>query len=406
MKRIVLVLIAFCLSQITYSQTNTFPASGNVGIGTTSPTSKLTLAGGGNFNPNSGSEVDYGGLNLTFRGENTAGSFDLGRIKLVQPNGYYVDGADMTFSVASGGTMNERLRIAKNGNVGIGTTMPRSKFDVIGAISGNSFLGIYETNLTRYNRVFLGADASGGYIQTDYSSGGSLDFRILRYNTECVRILGSNGYVGIGISNPVSLLHLNGRNEFRIGTDNSTGEYFSISKFDGGVAISSYEDATDANNGHGRIMFLNNGSKTTGLEKGGFIFKHIDGTVFLQIRNDGNVGIGTTTPQNKLDVAGTIRCTEVKVVALPWSDFVFHPTYKLRTLGEVEQFIKANNHLPEIPTESEVKQHGVGLGEMNAKLLQKIEELTLYMIEQNKKIERVEEQNNLLMKEVEQLKAK
>ena len=83
----------------------------------------------------------------------------------------------------------------------------------------------------------------------------------------------------------------------------------------------------------------------------------------------------------------------------PWPDFVFKSDYQLRSLSEVEQFINTNGHLPEIPTEKEVAQHGVSVGEMNAKLLQKIEELTLYIINQNN----VNKQQN---KEIQQLKIK
>ena len=104
---------------------------------------------------------------------------------------------------------------------------------------------------------------------------------------------------------------------------------------------------------------------------------------------NGNVGIGTENPANKLDVNGTIRAKEVKVES-NWADFVFKPDYQLRPLSEVAQFINANGHLPEIPTEKEVAQNGVSLGEMNAKLLQKVEELTLYLIEKDKKINDLE----------------
>lgn len=114
----------------------------------------------------------------------------------------------------------------------------------------------------------------------------------------------------------------------------------------------------------------------------------------------GNVGIGTTSPKNKLDVAGTIRATEVKVET-GWADFVFDKDYKLPSLEEVESHINEHKRLPDIPSESQVKEEGIGLGKMQVKLLQKIEELTLYVIEQNKKIEsqrqRIEEQHQRIL---------
>lgn len=104
------------------------------------------------------------------------------------------------------------------------------------------------------------------------------------------------------------------------------------------------------------------------------------------------IGIGVKDPQNKLDVNGTIRATEVKVET-GWADFVFDKDYKLPTLQEVENHINEHKHLPDIPSEAEVKENGVSLGEMQAKLLQKIEELTLYTIELNKT---VKEQGELI----------
>jgi len=108
------------------------------------------------------------------------------------------------------------------------------------------------------------------------------------------------------------------------------------------------------------------------------------------ITDNGNVGIGMMVPNFKLDVKGAIHSQEVKVDMLGWSDFVFTKQYSLPTLEEVEKHITEKGHLENIPNEEEVLKNGINLGEMNAKLLQKIEELTLYVIEQNKRIEKLE----------------
>jgi hypothetical protein len=104
----------------------------------------------------------------------------------------------------------------------------------------------------------------------------------------------------------------------------------------------------------------------------------------------GNVGIGTYSPQYKLSVNGTIQAKEV-LVNSGWADYVFRPDYRVRPLSEVAEFIKANHHLPDIPSEDEVKEKGVSLGEMQSKLLAKIEELTLQMIRLNEKNEQLEQ---------------
>lgn len=112
---------------------------------------------------------------------------------------------------------------------------------------------------------------------------------------------------------------------------------------------------------------------------------------------NGNVGIGTANPTEKLSVNGSIRAREIKVEAAGWADYVFEEGYKIWSLESLEDFIKKNKHLPEIPNETEVKAGGIALGDMNVKLLKKIEELTLYLIEQNKlnveQFKKIEEQN-------------
>ena len=108
------------------------------------------------------------------------------------------------------------------------------------------------------------------------------------------------------------------------------------------------------------------------------------------------VGTGVTIPTGstyKMAIGGGILTEKVRVATNGttfWADFVFDKSYKLRPLSEVETYIKANQHLPEIPSTADVNKNGIDLAETQALLLQKVEELTLYVIEQNKKIEKLE----------------
>lgn len=116
---------------------------------------------------------------------------------------------------------------------------------------------------------------------------------------------------------------------------------------------------------------------------------YANGTVVLYATTSGNVGIGEASPQYPLSVNGTIQAREV-LVNTNFADYVFGPGYRVRPLTETAEYIKANHHLPDIPSAAEVKEKGLSVGDMESKLLAKIEELTLQMIELNKQNERMQ----------------
>lgn len=104
------------------------------------------------------------------------------------------------------------------------------------------------------------------------------------------------------------------------------------------------------------------------------------------------IGPGNPTAGYALSVNGKIISEEVRVEANVWPDYVFQNNYRLIPLGQLEQFINANKHLPDIPAADQVQKEGIALGDMNRRLLEKIEELTLYIIQQDKKINSLGEQ--------------
>ncbi|PWG77877.1 hypothetical protein DDR33_25195, partial [Pararcticibacter amylolyticus] len=100
---------------------------------------------------------------------------------------------------------------------------------------------------------------------------------------------------------------------------------------------------------------------------------------------NGNVGIGTLSPDSRLTVKGKIHAEEIKVdLSVPAPDYVFDNNYNLASLEDVENYIKKNKHLPEIPSAESMKKEGISVSDMQLKLLQKVEELTLHLIKQNK----------------------
>ncbi len=212
------------------------------------------------------------------------------------------------------------------------------------------------------------------------------------YWNEKMRIA-SNGNVGIGYMTGAEItnnkLAVNGSAIFGTSTIDSHGPAIIAMRYVG-TGISFKNTKTD----HPDIR---NYSITTdnyhygdfAIKQGSVIGGNPDLTRFY-ISSNGNIGIGITSPQHKLDVLGTIWAREIKV-DLNGADFVFEKDYQLMPLNELEQFVKEQKHLPEIASAKEMEENGTDLGNLNSKLLQKVEELTLYVIEQNKKIQALEE---------------
>lgn len=123
--------------------------------------------------------------------------------------------------------------------------------------------------------------------------------------------------------------------------------------------------------------------------------------------NFGNVGIGTTdTKGYKLAVNGDAIFNRVKVKPYAnWPDYVFGNDYQLPSLKDIETFIRTNNHLPDVPSALEVEKNGIDLGDNQTILLRKLEELTLYIIEQDKKAEQLQQRLNELQQEINELKS-
>ncbi|MGJ8734072.1 MAG: hypothetical protein ACSHW4_13030 [Cellulophaga sp.] len=172
-----------------------------------------------------------------------------------------------------------------------------------------------------------------------------------------------NGNVGIGKKNPSRKLDVNG--------SIAAQDFFTVQK------AGSYLIALNGEE-HGVIH-----GRNASFEKKFTISSN--GNSYL---NGGNVGIGTISPDAKLTVAGNIHSREVKVTVNAGADFVFKEGYNLPTLKFVDEYIKKNKHLPDVPSEKEMIASGLLLAKMNIKLLQKIEELTLYAIEQQKEIDK------------------
>lgn len=208
---------------------------------------------------------------------------------------------------------------------------------------------------------------------------------LAQWTTSGTNINNSNtGNVGVGTSTPAAKLDVLGNSLFLTGTHRI---YFSEAyAFDPTIAGFRNNDGNLVVNAkNGGVLYLNRDIiGDTKIQS-----NSVDIIVF---KSNGTVGIGTdNTGPYKLAVEGSIGARVIKVtVASPWADYVFGKSYQLKPLPDLDNYIQTNKHLPGVPTTDEVQRDGIDLGKMNTKLLEKVEELTLYVIELNKKIELLE----------------
>ncbi len=204
------------------------------------------------------------------------------------------------------------------------------------------------------------------------------------------------GDVGIGTTSPSEKFHIEGSGYVRSlvkSTDNHA--YYIV---EGAIGSGAFVDYNRT--GTGRIWHTGLRQDNNSLE-----FRLDNQNVVLTLTDGEKVGIGTRNPDEKLTVKGKIHAEEIIVdLNVPGPDYVFEAEYELASLAEIEAFIKANKHLPEVPSAARMEEEGIVLGEMNMLLLKKIEELTLHMIELEKKFIRMELERNELLHEIKNMK--
>lgn len=338
-------------------------------------TAKLEIAGGSAFldsNPN-----NYSGWSIYHSHVNT--------------------NRDLYFRHGESGDPN--FILSDDGKVGIGSTSPYSKLDVVDiknsgehlmtvrnhTVSTNSSSGIALINSTAN-----GAISGARLISKRRTSGVDVDFNVQLYDgvgmNQRLTILGTNGNVGIGTANPNTKLEINGSAVAPLGDNNATTSMV----FSG------------TNNWKGMVWTDQNGNGRKALrydqQSGFLVFSDLTASGHynnrLVLHNNGNVGIGTDNPDSKLTIDGGIHSQEVivDIEAGTGPDYVFEEDYNLISLEETKAYIQENKHLPEVPSAKVMESEGVELRDMSLLLLKKIEEMTLHQIE--------------LMEEVKALKAK
>lgn len=353
------------------------------------------------------------------------------------PNNYYIghftvpgsDGLDLHWfgGIRFGDSTSPSVMQINNGKVGIATSTPSSKLTIKSSSNGSD-----------------GALRILGYNNTSDISYWSESQIAMMYNGQYKNLISSTGdsyfnagNVGIGTNAPTASLDINTpsitgsetllklrvsdapSDYLRIGNATNTDAQFIPTLY--GYRISDNRASlyltasteTNIDNGTSPLMVFDSRTINAAIVTRPLFSWESYGNKKMTLNANGSLGIGTTTTGNhKLAVEGSIGAREIKVEAAGWSDFVFKKDYNLPTLEEVEKHINEKGHLKDIPSEEEVLKNGINLGEMDSKLLQKIEELTLYIIEQKKsynkqteEIEKMKKQTELLENENKAIKS-
>lgn len=333
-----------------------FP-NGNVGIGTNSPTSKLDISGNMAVRQNATtaeSIPSYGNTALFAWGSASHSSGTASGVR-----GAYL----LSLNESTGTLTTATGSYSLAGNIGNGTGTVTTAYGVrAGVQSGNGTVG------TGYGLYIENIRAT-----TDYGL----------YQVDATDDNYFAGNVGIGTVTPYS----HSRLHIKAPAANPWGIMAESSSNDRVIAMSH-----TGTHGVVAVSYLG-GSGYTPLQF------WTENQPRMTINTDGNVGIGTSSPNQKLTVKGTIYGEEIKVdLSVPGPDYVFEDDYKLPSLAETEDYIKENKHLPEVPSAKEMEENGIKLGEMNMLLLKKVEELTLYVIEQNKRLDAQQKEIEALKK--------
>ena len=272
--------------------------------------------------------------------------------------------------------------------VGIGITSPTERLHI-----NKGALKIGNTSSQADRSINLLKFGDGNYIHIgEWEADDMLSFKANKYNF-------TNGNVGIGVTNPQYKLDINGKMFLHTYEHLGDGKY-SYLQWEAhhlvmGVPVGTYAvtrlDLKSGGSSQGKLFseFTMYTADSVNHHTAKIRF-NTENTCW--INTSGNIGIGTETPQHKLDVRGAIRANEIYVNTVGGADFVFDESYKLRPLSELNEFVKQKQHLPEIPSAAEMQEKGVNINELQIQLLQKVEELTLYIIQQEQRIQELESQ--------------